>query len=151
MTKNLRSSFSLLEVLIFVSILSVFFVSAATITVVSLRNMKINEHKILATYYAQELMGWLRDEKDADWNAFVTKSATTPSYKTYCFKTTPISNWPVEGACGTDDWLSSIFKRELYLSANADDSQIYVRINLSWSELGIAYNVPLSTVFSIWE
>lgn len=147
MKKNKIQSFSLIEVLVFVSILSIFFVAAASVTVVSLRNMKINEHKILATHYAEELLGWLRNEKETDWNAFVPNSN-----KTYCFYVTPISDWGGLGSCAEDDKLAVIFKRELVLShVGGSPTQINVKITVSWSDTGTTYSVPLSTVLTVWE
>ncbi|PIV09823.1 hypothetical protein COS31_05550 [Candidatus Roizmanbacteria bacterium CG02_land_8_20_14_3_00_36_15] len=151
MTKNISKSFSLIEVLVFISILSILFVAAASTTIFALRNMKINEHKILATYYGEELLGWLRGEKENDWNSFLLQSDTFPLYKVYCFKETPISDWGSNNSCLADDWLSAIYKRELYLSKNDDSSQVNVRIVVSWTELEVNYSVPLSTVFTIWE
>jgi len=147
MKKNKTQSFSLIEVLVFISILSIFFVAAASVTVVSLRNMKINEHKILATHYAEELLGWLRNEKETDWNTFVQNSNNT-----YCFHETPISDWGGLGSCDVDDKLAIIFKRELVLShVGGSPTQINVKITVSWSDTGIDYSVPLSTVLTVWE
>jgi prepilin-type N-terminal cleavage/methylation domain len=58
-----KKSFTLIEVLIFVTILSLFFVAAAAVTIVSLRNLKVQEHKILATRYAEELLELAKREK----------------------------------------------------------------------------------------
>jgi len=139
---NHQKAFSLIEVLIFVTILSIFFVLAAAVTIASLRNMKVNEHKILATYYAEELVEWLRDEKEADWTAFSQKSGT------YCFNSSDFSGWPI-GACGNNYDLDSFFKRELILSN--DGSQANINVTVSWLELGQEYQVPIATVFTKWE
>jgi len=149
---SLPNGFSLIEVLIFVSILSIFFVVATSVTVVSLRNMKINEHKILATYYAEELAEWLRDQKEADWTEFINKSS-----ETYCFKTTPITDdWltKVSGDCAPSDYLitangqPTIFLRNAVLDGT---NQVNIKITVSWTELGNNYEVPLATVFTRWE
>jgi type II secretory pathway pseudopilin PulG len=139
--KKNNKAFSLIEVLIFVSILSIFFVAVATVTVASLRNMKINEHKILATYYAQELVEWLRDQKEADWVTFSTRAGT------YCFNETPIpSNWSPT-ACSP--LLKSFFLRQVVISVQGE--QINIKITVSWDELENHYQVPLATVFTVWE
>ncbi|MDO8498060.1 MAG: type II secretion system protein, partial [bacterium] len=68
-----KSAFSLIEVLVFTSILSIFFVAAATVTTVSLRNLKISERKIIATRYMEDVASWLRAQKESDWNTFAEK------------------------------------------------------------------------------
>lgn len=141
--KNTKG-FSLIEVLIFVSILSIFFVIASSVTVVSVRNMKISEHRILATHYGEQLIEWLRDEKESDWEAFFDKSGNS-----YCFNETQIDDWPTNpGACTTNGLLN-IFSRDVILST--DVSQVNVKITVSWQELGNNYQVPLTTVFTRWE
>ena len=74
-----KKSFTLIEVLIFVTILSLFFVVASAVTITSLQNLKVQEHKILATRYAEELLEWLRGEKEVDWNKFINYRGN------YCF------------------------------------------------------------------
>lgn len=142
-----KKSFSLIEVLIFTAILALFFVAAISITVVSLRNMKYNEHKILATHYAEELLNWLREEKEADWSNFSDKAIGS-----YCFNS-DIVNWPSLGDCGTNDYsLGSFYKRSVHLSKEGNPvSRFTVAITVSWRELGNTYSVPLNTVFTIWE
>ena len=152
MKNDLRQSFSLVEVLVFVTILGLFFVAAASITLVSLRNMKINEHKIIATHYAEELLSWLRSEKDADWNTFANRMPVDPAIVSYCINSTP--SWPaISGKCATNDYsLDLIFNRDLTLSKDADPpSKFKVSIKVEWKELGNTYSVPLNTVFTIWE
>ncbi len=136
--KNYKKSFSLIEVLIFVTILTLFFIVAAAVIITSLRDMKISEHKILATRYAEELMEWLRSDKEVDWGGttcsgncpdpvlpanFTEKATKCQSLQcTFCFNTTPISAWPTSaGACATGTFLSdgkSLFKREVTLTSS---------------------------------
>jgi len=143
-----KKSFTLIEVLIFVTILSLFFVAAAAITIASLRNLKVQEHKILATRYAEELLEWLRGEKEADWNQFTTHSGP------YCFNSSPIqmSNWPTSGNCPTGSFLNNLYKREVTLNPQGSPPyQVNVSITVLWQELGQTYQVPINTVFTVWE
>ena len=142
---NRKKSFTLIEVLIFVTILSLFFVTAAAVTITSLRNLKIQENKILATRYAQELLEWLRGEKEADWNNFTTKN------NTYCFNSSPIPSWGSAGNC-SNYGLNNLYKREVNLNPQGNPPyQVNVSITVSWQELGQIYQVPLNTVFTVWE
>jgi len=140
-----KKSFTLIEVLIFVTILSLFFVVAAAVTIASLRNLKVQEHKILATRYAQELLEWLRGEKEADWNQFVTHNGT------YCFNSSPITSWGSRGNC-SGYGLNNLYKREVTLTVQGNPAyQVNVSITVLWQELGQTYQIPINTVFTVWE
>jgi type II secretory pathway pseudopilin PulG len=143
-----KKSFTLIEVLIFVTILSLFFVVASAVTITSLQNLKVQEHKILATRYAEELLEWLRGEKEVDWNKFINYRGN------YCFNSSPIpmSNWPASGNCPTASFLNNLYKREVILTPQGSPPyQVNVSITVSWQELGQTYQVPINTVFTVWE
>lgn len=170
-------SFSLVEVLVFVSILSVFFVIAASVATVSLKNMKANEHKLLATHYARQLEDWLRAQKEIGWGGsawasgtpttfteWVTKNAVVNSgvYTTsYCFNTPVINSWPLStGLCsGLYDGLNpQIFDRSVtltsYSAAGSSPPYIYqvnADVRVAWQELGQPYNVTTKSEYSILE
>ena len=76
MIKAVKKSFSLIEILVVTSILSIFFVVTVSVLVVVLRNMKINEHKIYATHYVGQLEDWLRTQKELDLVDFSSRSGT---------------------------------------------------------------------------
>lgn len=165
-----KRGFSLIEVLIFVSVLSVFFISAISISTVTVRNMQINEHKIIATKHAEELVEWLRSEKENDWGgaewtsssgaplSFTERVTRSGSVTTYCFNSTTI-DWSSRGACSPAYGfpyknVSNFFKREATLSGTAVVgyiNQVTVDIVVEWQELGNTYQVPIKTVFSIYE
>lgn len=145
-------AFSLIEVLVFVTILALFFVAAAAVTTISLRDMKINEHKILATRYGEELLEWLRSQKEIDWNQFVNQHSGG-SAKKYCFNLSPISGWPVEGSCGPTQLINSFYKREVTISNQSTPPvlQTSISITVTWNEPSGLYSFPINSIFSIWE
>ena len=51
-----KNGFSLIEVLVFITIMSLVFVTAASVVAISLGNLKINEHKLVATRYGERLI-----------------------------------------------------------------------------------------------
>lgn len=144
------SGFSLIEVLVFVSILSLFFVAAATVVTVSLRNMKINEKKIVATRYAEDLSEWLRSERDVDWTQFVNNYAD----KTYCFNT-DLPDWfsaMPPSACNYS-FSANNFKRYATLT-KISETQVDVLLHVEWQDsigLGGTMQVPMATTFTIWD
>ena len=72
---RLQQGLSFIEVLIFVSVLSLIFLAIAYATSQSIKQTKFNEQKLLATRYAEELEEWLRGQKEEDWNTFYTTRA----------------------------------------------------------------------------
>lgn len=147
-----KLGFSLVEVLVFVSVIGIFFVTAATISSFSLQVAKSNENKILATRYAEALMEWLRGEKEADWDAFKTKLGGAAS-SSWCFDQTPISDtngWQTNAPCSTYD-LQNIYKRDLKISTTSDPDQLVAEVTVSWKEGANILSVPVKTVFSRFE
>lgn len=162
MSSAQKQGFSLVEILVFITILSVFFVVAVSVSIASIKYMKINEHKILATRYAEDALEWLRGEKDKDWDTFVTYASTFGT--TYCFNN-PVPSDPSVSLNSISSGITcnkngitghspQIFKREVTLTTEGSGSSIYqvhVSIKVSWDELGTEYSVPIDTVFSVWE
>ena len=68
---NNYKAFSLIEVLIFVVVFSLFFVTAASIVTTTLRITKENQNKIKASHYVEELREWLRSEKETNWGGSI--------------------------------------------------------------------------------
>ena len=151
MGKTRTLSFSLVEVLIFVSILSVFFVIAASMTITSIRNNEVNQHKILGTRYAEELIEWLKSEKEVDWKTFYSRAPFEPDIASYCFNS-QLSDWTSVPAndCGASYTLDDVFRRWAILQQYGDD-QIKISVTVQWREYGNTYSIPINTVFSVHE
>lgn len=146
---HVKKGFSLIEVLIFVSILSLVFVTASSATVYFLHNLKSNEYKLIASRYSEEIVEWLRAQKDIDWTLFAQQSG-----QTYCFNTTPIVSWPTAGAC-TQYNLDSMYYREVTLQSIIDGngvlSQVTASAKIQWLDSGNTHSIPINTRFSLWE
>jgi type II secretory pathway pseudopilin PulG len=71
-----NKGFTLIELVIFISVFSIFFITATGIALSTLRNTKIAKERILATRSAQEAMDWLDSVKQQDWEKFY-KSAVS--------------------------------------------------------------------------
>ncbi len=148
------ASFSLVEVLIFTTIFSLFFVTAAAVVTASLRTMKLNEHKILATRYGEELLEWIRGEKETDWYLFSTTYTPSDSTDyTYCFNDSLTMTWPAApgGDCLIFGLNPAIFKRTAILQSDTSRTQIAVTVNVKWDEYGVEQTVPFKTVLSVYE
>lgn len=143
---HIKKSFSLIEVLVFVTILSLFLITAASIITVSIRQNTLKIHLLKATHYNEQLLDWIKSEKETDWNTFVTMADVTG--KTYCFTDTTYS-WSI-ATCDYD--LDAIFKRYAILkSIGSPVSQVEVTIFTDWKESSMDHTTKLHTVFTIWE
>lgn len=145
----MKKGFSLIEVLVFVTILSLFFVAAMAVTTYSLRMMKSNQYKILGSHYAEEGIEWIRGQKEDDWSALVAKeTALGPS--TYCISTL---DFATSGECGENYTLGTppIFQREVVLENIPDSSnpdQINATVIVSW--IG-GPEIEVKTIFKLLE
>lgn len=140
-----KTGFTLLEVLVVVGILSIFLLSAVTISIVSIRNLKNSETKILATRYGEGLIEWLRGEKDVNWNTFITKVGV------WCFKDEPITQWPQSGGCGQNQKIKNLFEREVIVDYNGALDQIIVKVSVSWDEGNQTVNIPITTILEKYD
>jgi prepilin-type N-terminal cleavage/methylation domain-containing protein len=146
--ESAKSGFSLIEVLIFVTILGLFFVAALSITTFSLKNMKISEHKILAAHYAEEGIEWTKSQKDDDWEAFILRDTSAGSGTLYCINSL---SWDT-GSCGYNLGSSPFFKREITVAnSGSPTSQVEIKVTVSWVENNQTMNVTVKTVQNLWE
>ncbi len=147
-------SFTLVEVIIFIGILAIFFVTSAAIVTYSVQSMTKNEHKLIATQYAQNLMAWLRAQKESDWTTFAGYGSTTGI--TYCFNedSIPLINpWTIPCAASAfgPSGSPAIYNRTATLTTdNATPTRVDVDIEVSWTETGGPVHIPLQGSFTLW-
>ncbi len=155
--KKSTDGFTLIEVVIFIGILSMFFVTGMAVTTYSLQTMRSNEYKIKATQYAEELMEWIKAQKEIDWQSFVTNRAG--SGNSYCFNSA-ITTWPISGACLSTDFnlpsdyssTNKVFRRNVSLSGNGPPvTQVNVNIQVQWKKPSGTITVPLTSTLTLWE
>lgn len=151
-----KKGFSLVEVLVFVTILSLFFVAAVTITTFNLRNLKVQEHKILATRYAEEAIECVKQEKEDCWQdqppstiGFSSRDTSTESGTKYCLNTL---SW-TSGLCTTYSLGTPAFlKRDLIITNSGNPvNKIITELTVSWLENIIVQKVVLKSVFNLLE
>lgn len=141
--------FTLVETMVFVVLISLIFITLTSLTAVSLKSARVNENKILATHYGEEVREWVRGEKEVNWNNFIAKSGDPA--KIYCLNSIIIS-WPSEGSCQQDDYsLLGKFRRELSLFYLASQNQVQAAITVSWKDGINKYRVLTKTIFARLE
>ncbi|MBP9797565.1 type II secretion system protein [Candidatus Woesebacteria bacterium] len=148
---SLQKGMTLLEVLIFVTMITLIFITIASATTQSIKKTIYNQQKIIATHYAEEAQEWMRGEKESDWAIFSARSD-----ETYCLNAgitacnAAGSCWDSRAACGATDYsLGGKYKRSSVLTTNG--SRIDVITTVEWVDGSNTYSVPINTTFSRWE
>lgn len=147
----MKKAFSLIEVLVFVTIISLFFITAVTITIFSLKNSKIQEYRILATRFAEEGIEWVKQEKEDDWQLFTTRDDSGGSGTTYCLNTL---DWNNKTDCNEIYALGppNIFKRKLLIvNSGSPVDIISTDLTVSWLENNVEHKIVLKSVSNLWE
>lgn len=157
--KTLEQGFSFIEILVFVTIISFLFIALTATVTSSLRRMQVAEHRLYALHYAEELLEWIRSEKETNWATFVSRD-TSGSGTIYCFNSslnflTPV--WPADnvqctnytGVAGGPQTVPKIFKRYAVITReNLPTTQINIQIVVEWQDGNQFYSVPLNSVLT---
>ncbi|MDO8610000.1 MAG: hypothetical protein Q7R95_05595, partial [bacterium] len=115
----------------------------------SLHNMKYNEHKIIATRYAEELTNFIKNEKDINWMIFTTHGDS--SGINYCFNNNSSLAWTDNTNCGSSFALNSMYKRFATITTNGTPvSSVDVVVDVSWRETTIR-SVKINSIYQVWE
>lgn len=160
MLKSTRG-FTLVELMIFVSLLSIILVICAAFVTKLMANMKHNEHRILATFYAEEVKEWLNGEREADWNDFHSMAVADIDGETYCLNSPLLTSDAITsliaGACTSYDGVGTlqpkIYKRELKLLKNNATNPTYVEaiVTVKWVEGQVEQEVSINSIYQLWE
>ncbi len=142
-----NKAFTLVEVLVFTVILTLFFVSAVSITTMTIKQAEINKNKIIATHYADELLSMLQSEREFGWDTFVSHAPS--GSKTFCVNGDEI-NWLIT-TCDPQFALNGFERTVTLKPVGSPVSQMTVLINVKWQEGGNTYQAPLQSVFNLWE
>jgi prepilin-type N-terminal cleavage/methylation domain-containing protein len=158
--KNLckNNGFTLLEILISISLLSVIFVAAVSYVTTTLRLAQVNQHYIMAIHYNEEVLEWLDVEQETNWDDFIDKIDNASQTSTYCFNNKLLygNNWPTKGSCADFNGITgispAIFKRELTMTKyGSPATRVKATITTSWKELGKNYEITHNRIFSLYK
>lgn len=155
---NLQSGFSLIEVLVFMTLVSIVLVSAVGFTMRLVHNMSYNQHKLYATHYVQDLKEWLDGEREADWQTF--QSYSTQAGRAYCANnalsiTSTLASLSTSTCqftgVGTQD--PRVFRRTLILTKDVAGTatRVTALIEVSWMEDDVLQTESITTVYSLWQ
>jgi type II secretory pathway pseudopilin PulG len=149
---KIKKGLTLIELLIFILILNILLVGAASFSTYLIRVTKFNQYKILATHHAEEALEWIKAEKDKDWQNFTNLVYDDNSETTYCIVSL---DWTSIGSCDRSYFLGTpnIFIREVKLINEGVDPvlQTNIRVIVSWKDGSNDYNVTLKSNLKILE
>lgn len=151
-----KKGFTLLEVMIFTTILSMVLVSAAAFTTRLVYNLRINEHKVYANIAASELLEWVTSERESDWNTIYNAASDAPGSR-YCINSnlglqTSITSFTAGATCnfnGITGRDPQIFKRELILVRNGIN-QVTATVRVTWLEGNTTYTDEIQAIYTSW-
>lgn len=154
--KKHQQGFSVLEIMVFITILNLVFVAAVSLVVSSLFRTRVNLHQTRAVYYAEELKEWLNGEREADWTGLQSRVGSTYCVNNQLNLQSTFSNFTT-GTCpftgiGTNN--PRIFRRQLTLTQNSPN-QLTAVIQVSWNESAPdgsikQYDETIQTIFTNW-
>jgi len=148
--KNSRGQ-SLFEILLALAVSTLIIVGVVSLGANTVRDATFSKNQALAAGYAQEVLDWLRYERDKGFDDFKTKAAVSPSLITWCISVSP-PTWPgTSGACGATTITGTIFTREIDLTRTNSDKVVEAQVRVSWTDSQGTHVVNASTKFSDWR
>jgi Tfp pilus assembly protein PilV len=116
-----RRGFSLIEVLVFSSVLSVALIAIIGTSAYSSLLLNNACYRIVAARYSEELAEWLKYQREYYGYSQISGKANN----TYCFNNTEALSWPVPEECSSYS-LDNIFKREATLTLGGSKTKIVI-------------------------
>lgn len=145
----------MIEVIVFIGIMSMVLTAALGFTIKMIKTVRVNEHRLRATHYVEEVIEWLNGEREADWVVFESFAST--SGKTYCINQPQTINTTMallsSGVCTSNGLTPAIYKRQLILTKDAlsNATRVNATVQVTWVEEGVQYVEQIQTGYSVWE
>lgn len=147
--KKYNKGQSLFEVVMAVCIVALMLSGIVALATVSVRNSSYSKNNTIATKYAQEVMEWLRLQRDQDWTGFLSH-ASTGSGKTTCLDSEPLSSWgPTITPC--PQITSTIFSRLVTLKTDGSGNIATATAEVNWTDGEGTHEVTTETTFTNWN
>ena len=157
-----KKGFSIIEIIVFMTLLSVVLVAGVGYTARLIITMSHNRHQLLATHYTDELKEWLGGEREVDWENFQDHASVAGIE--YCLNnrldlsdtidtiltSASLGGCSFTGVSGTDPL---IYQRTLFLRKDVAETATRLRatIRVAWRDEGVLYQEEVQTVYSVWE
>lgn len=137
---------SIVEVIIALAVMVLVLVALVRATIVAVRNANFAKNQAQATQYSEELLEWLRSERDTDWDNFVSY-AGSGSATSYCFQSL---SWPSSGSCSPGQEIAGIFLRQGSLNETAAD-RVEIVIAVTWQDSSGTHQSTLTSYLTNWR
>jgi type II secretory pathway pseudopilin PulG len=151
---NLQKGQSLFELVVAIGISALVIVVLVSLTSNALQNAAFAKNETLAGNYAQEATEWLRGQRDADINNFITNVESSGS-GAKCFNTL---NWSEIGPCGVGETITNTsFVRQITFTSKdvviggVTKIIIEAEVTVSWTDSKGLHEVTNATDFSDWR
>lgn len=137
---------TLIELLAALAIAVVVIVAIIALSTKALSNINFARTQSEANRYANELMEWLRSQRDESWSTFASKTGAR------CFPSSPISSWPLSGVCSSGNVISGTqLLRSAVLTLDAGTNTMTVAITVSWIDDKGTHSTNLNTKLTQWR
>lgn len=133
---------SLFELVVALGVAAVVVLGLMRITTTSINNIAFSRDQARATRYAEEASEWVREERDRDWDSFVTRANGIA----WCLNDL---SWSQQPGC-TSPISGTAFSREATLTS-LSPSQIDVLISVYWNDNLGFHEVRLDSRLTNWR
>lgn len=148
--KKINSGQSLFEVVMALGIMAMIIVTLVLLATLSIRNSSYSVNKSLASKYSQEMIEWLRSQRDTDWDSFYQKTTA----QKWCMPTLSWTESIMNVACYPDNPVvgtNNLFREVTLSSSLVDPQNVEVDVNVYWNDSQGRHEVHTNTVFSNWR
>ena len=144
-----ESGQSLFEIILSLAIITLIIVAIVALTATSIRNTTFSKNKTLASRYSQEATEWLRGERDADFNAFETRTLTP----LYCLPSLTWSSATIGACTSGQEIANTLFRREVSFSLSVVNGKTLIQagVKVYWTDSQGLHEVRSVTNFSDWR
>lgn len=147
---NKQAGFSLVEILVFISVLTVALVALIGSVAYSMIVLDNARYQLFATRYSEELAEWFKYQRETEGYDFIATNSSVEG-SPYCFNEEDINDtWPASAAC-TDYALDNFFKREATLVLDDINKKIVVEVITSYYLLNKEREVTIEFNFNNYD
>ena len=145
---------SILEVLFATTVVALVLVAILSTIIASLRNSRTSMEQYQATGYANEVLEWMRHERDSQgWVEFSLHLPSAGSTSYYCFDTLPTSIATIDdyrGECSGTKIPDTAFIRNVVLYRTSAE-EVEATVTVSRPSRSGTTEVPLTGRFTQWQ
>lgn len=135
---------SLFELIIATLVVSIVLIALVSLATKSVSLTTFSRDKTRANRYAEELVEWLRGERDSGWAAFVGRAGTAR----WCMRSLA---WSQGSTCSTNDVISGTpFTRDLNLTITGGNTVTAV-VSVKWQDQSGTHETRTTNVYTNWK